>query len=175
MFDAQSIHDSGVQSVHGTAAQVTYYADLDQIRATGHVNATITDPQSLTVPGSLRAESVTVDISSPEYVYNCSGVATQNDIDFTLLEHDKAPSSAVAGAKSTAKPGGTRSKPPTQLRVHAYSFDNAVLQTGSAVTLTGPASHLDMSPARCRKRKNRPIHECNRPIYLQRFLIREIH
>ncbi len=180
VFDAQSVRDSGVQSVHGAAENVVYLGVLDQVRAAGHVNAVITDPQSMTSPGSLHTDSVTVDIGSPEYVYNCSGDPTANDIDFTILEHDKPPFAAKPGANSAPETKAPRSRRPTQLRVHAYNFDNAVLQTGSAVTLTGQASHLDMSqrnvaqkdtPEEKPQEKPMNIAEFSRRTYPRRFLI----
>ena len=140
VFDAHSVVDSNVQAVHGTADNIKYLGELDQIRAAGHVEASFSDPQSLASPGTLRTESLTVDIGLPQYLYNCSGDPALNDIDFTTLQHETKPPAAASVVKRTA----ASPRPPVQLKVHAYSFNGAVLQPGSAVTLTGSAAHLDM-------------------------------
>jgi hypothetical protein len=147
-----------VQSIHGFAAKVTYLCVLDQIRASGHVSATITDPNKLASPGTLSTDSVTVNIGQPQYVYNCTGDPSVNDVDFTLLQHN-TPRPAAAPIARPGTVATSLSRPlnfaarteidhskmqPTQMTVHAYSFDDAVLQAGSAVTLTGPAAHLDI-------------------------------
>lgn len=142
-FNLQSVPKpqlSRTQTLDGTAAKVEYLADFDQLRVSGHVNATFIDPQTLASPGTLRADSVVIDTGQPQFLYTCSGERSVNDIEFTMLPQEHPKSATVAAAK-TAPPDSV----PTQTRVHAYGFDSGVLQTGSAVTLAGPGCHLDVA------------------------------
>lgn len=118
------------QTVEGTAGHGLYRRATQRIALTEGVHTTLTDPAHLSGPGTLRAGSVSVDMSATPYVYTVEGDPDTNDIQFSPLPP----------ASEKAAPHTVRIRD-----VHVFGFRDGTFQMGEHAQFRGAETTLEAS------------------------------
>lgn len=127
----QSISKGVTRIVTGTAERAVFNHESERIEMDGSVRISLTDPERLALPGTIRAGHALVEMDKTPYLYTLSGAPASNDIAFT--PKDDAP-------KQNEKPKANGIG-----AVHVSGYDKGSFQIGQKAHFEGDDTTVEIN------------------------------
>ncbi len=131
----QNVEGGAARIVTGTAQRAVFNHKSQRIEMDGGVQVTLTDPERLAMPATIRAARAIVEMDKSPYLYTLSGPAAANDI--TFLPKEDAPK---AGEKP--KPNGVRNGIGA---VHVSGYTTGTFQIGERAHFEGDGTTIELN------------------------------